>query len=169
MVRILLAKFTGVPDTRLAVVALVILLVSADANTSAGAPAVSWVTRSEDPAKLNVTVDPGFSVWKIVPISVNVAFSDAAANTVNVPAAAGAEAAALDGAAEPTAFELDADPGELAAEELAAAAVVDVAVVLPELQLTTRVATQSVTRAESTPRSRVVERGRVTSNLQEFR
>ena len=62
IVRILLAKFTGVPETRFADVALVMLLVSAEANTSAGAPAVSWVTRSEEPAKLNVTVDPGFSV-----------------------------------------------------------------------------------------------------------
>ena len=47
------------------------------------------MTRSEDPAKLNVTVEPGFSVWKMVPISVNVAFSEAAANTVSVPDAVG--------------------------------------------------------------------------------
>jgi hypothetical protein len=48
---------------------------------------------------LKVTVDPGFSVWKIVPICVNVAFNDAAANTVSVPGAAGAaDAAALDDA-----------------------------------------------------------------------
>src|SRR6478735_3227412 len=73
MVRILLAKFTGVPATRFAVLALFMLLVSAEAKTSAGAPAVSWVTRSDEPAKLKVTVDPGFSAWKIVPISVKVA------------------------------------------------------------------------------------------------
>jgi hypothetical protein len=122
MVRILVAKSTGVPETRFAVVAFVILLVSADANTSPGAPAVSWVTRSEDPAKLNVTVDPGFSFWKIVPISVNVAFSDAPANTVRVLGSAGTAAFGV-------------------AEELAAALLLVADVLLPEEQPATRVAT----------------------------
>lgn len=128
------------------------------------------MTRSEEPAKLNVTVEPGFSVWKIVPIWVNVAFNDAAANTVNVPAAAGADAAALDDA-EVAAFELDGAAEELAAaDELVAALVVDDAVVvLPELQPTTRVATHSPVRAAITPRERVVEWGRLTRTLQEFR
>src|SRR6478672_8671095 len=104
IVRVLLAKLTGSPATNPASTAFVMLLVSAEANTSAGAPAVSWVTRSEEPAKLNVTVEPGFPFWKIVPISVKVAFSDAAANTVNVPSAAGAPES--DVAAELAACEL---------------------------------------------------------------
>src|SRR6478609_1332303 len=116
IVRMLPAKLTGVPDTRFAAVALVMLLVSADANTSAGAPAVSWVTRSEDPAKLKVTVDPGFSVWKIVPISVCVAFKEAAANTVNVPAGTEEAAALEDAALEAAAVELNV-ADELAADE----------------------------------------------------
>jgi len=138
---------------------------------------VSWVTRSEEPAKLNVTVEPGFSVWKIVPICVNVAFSDAAANTVNVPAATGPAAAALD--PEVAAFELDAAAAELAAEEVVAALVVDDAVPLPELQPTTRVATHSPAKAATTLRKRVAgkhpeprkcrEPERLTRNLQEFR
>jgi hypothetical protein len=125
---------------------------------------------------LNVTVDPGFSVWKIVPISVNVALSDAAANTVSVPAAGAAEAAELEAAAEEVAaFELDGASGELARGELAAAdeeatalVVDDAVLLLPELQLTTRVATHSPVRAATTPRKRD-ERGRLTGNLREFR
>ena len=128
-----------------------------------------WVTRSEEPAKLNVTVEPGFSVWKIVPIWVKVAFNDAAAKTVTVPAAAGADAAALDDAVVAD-FELDAAAGGLAVpEELAAALVVDEAVLLPELQPTTRVATHSTTRAAAAPRTRVAERARLTRHPREFR
>ena len=139
---------------------------------------MSWVTRSEEPAKLNVTVEPGFSVWKIVPIFVNVAFSDAAANTVNVPAATGPDAAALDDP-EVAAFELDAAAEELAADEVAAALVVDDAVPVPELQPTTRVAMHSPAKVATTLRKRVAgkhpeprkgsEPGRLTRNLQEFR
>ena len=101
---------------------------------------------------------------------VKVAFSDAAANTVSVPAAAGgADTPALDDA-EVAAFELDGAAEELAAaDELAAALVVDVAVVLLELQPTTRVATHSAVRVVATPRKRVAERGRLTSYLREFR
>ena len=43
--------------------------VSAEANTSAGAPARICVTRSDEPAKLNVTVDPGFCCWYMPPRS----------------------------------------------------------------------------------------------------
>ena len=57
-------------------------LVSAEANTSADAPCVSWVTRSDEPAKLKSTELPGLSVLNCSPISVNVAFRDAAAKTV---------------------------------------------------------------------------------------
>ena len=139
---------------------------------------MSWVTRSEEPAKLNVTVEPGFSVWKIVPICVNVAFSDAAANTVNVPAATGPDAAALDDP-EVATFELDAAAEELAADEVAAALVVDDAVPVPELQPTTRVATHSPAKAATMLRKRLAgkhpeprkssEPERLTRNLQEFR
>ena len=54
------AKISGVPSTRLSPVALSMFFVSAEANTSAGAPCCSWVTRSEEPAKLNVTLVPGW-------------------------------------------------------------------------------------------------------------
>ena len=107
----------------------------------------------------------------------NVAFNDAAANTVNVPAAAGAADAALDDGAlddaEPAGFELDGAADELDAAEVAAALVVDddvlddAAVVL-ELQPTTRVATHSPARVATTARQRG-ERGRLTRILQEFR
>jgi hypothetical protein len=94
---------------------------------------------------LKVTVEPGFSVWKIVPISVNVAFNDAAANTVSVPDAAGAPEPAVPDDPEVAAFELDAaaedTAAELAADE-AAALVLDEAAVVPlEPQPTSRVAT----------------------------
>ena len=59
--------------------------VSAEAKTSAGAPWVIWVTRSEDPAKLRVTLVPGFLDSKSLANSVNVDFSEAAANTVIDP------------------------------------------------------------------------------------
>jgi hypothetical protein len=100
---------------------------------------------------------------------VKVAFSDAAANTVSVPAAAGgADTPALDDA-EVAAFELDGAAEELAAADELAALVVDVAVVLPELQPTTRVATHSAVRVVATPRKRVTERERLTRYLREFR
>ena len=54
--RVLVAKFTGAPSTRPSPVALSMFLVSAEANTSAGAPCWIWVTRSEEPAKLKLTV-----------------------------------------------------------------------------------------------------------------
>ena len=65
-------------------------LVSAEANTSAGAPCCSWVTRSEEPPKLKVTSVPAWVVSNCWPRVVKVAFSEAAANTVSVWGAAGA-------------------------------------------------------------------------------
>ena len=59
----------------------------AEANTSAGAPDVIWVASAELPAKLKVTVVPGFAASKALPIAVNDSFSDAAANTVIDPLA----------------------------------------------------------------------------------
>ena len=60
--RVLDAKFTGSPFTRLSAVALSMFLVSAEANTSPGAPCCSWVTRSEEPPKLKVTLVPAWEV-----------------------------------------------------------------------------------------------------------
>ena len=84
MVSVFDAKFTGSPASRPACAALSMFLVSAEANTSAGAPCVNCVTRSEDPAKENSTDAPGLSVLNCSPISVNVFLSDAAANTISV-------------------------------------------------------------------------------------
>jgi hypothetical protein len=39
------------------------LVVSADAKTSAGAPCSIWVTSVGEPAKLNLTVVPAFAFW----------------------------------------------------------------------------------------------------------
>src|SRR6476469_4414618 len=61
------------------------LRVSAEAKTSAGAPWVNWVTRSEEPAKENSTDVPGLSVLNCSPMAVNVDFSEAAANTTRCP------------------------------------------------------------------------------------
>jgi hypothetical protein len=102
---------------------------------------------------------------------VNVAFNDAAASTVNVPAPAGAaEAAALDAGAELDTLTLDETDALDAADELAAGElVVDDAVVLVELHPATRVTTHSAARAATTPRKRVGELGRLTRILPEFR
>ena len=83
IVRVLVAKSTGVPAMAPASTALVMFAVSAEANTSAGAPWVSWVTRSDEPAKLKVTFVPGWSCSNRAPSSVNVFFNDAAANTMS--------------------------------------------------------------------------------------
>src|ERR1700677_1741197 len=88
MVRVLDAKLTGFPSSSPVWAALSILRVSAEADTSARAPRVSWVTRSEDPAKLNSTEALGLSVLNCSPISVMAALSEAVANTVSFPPAA---------------------------------------------------------------------------------
>ncbi len=88
IVRVLEAKFTGWPVSSPAADALSMFLVSAEANTSAWAPWVSWVTRSEDPAKENSTDAPGFCLPNSSPIWVKVFFSDAAANTMTFTPAA---------------------------------------------------------------------------------
>jgi hypothetical protein len=83
---VLLAKSTGSPVTEPSATALSMFLVSAEAKTSAGAPWEICATRSDDPAKLNATVTPGLASSNVLPISVNVPLSDAAANTVMVVA-----------------------------------------------------------------------------------
>src|SRR6478609_8307611 len=85
MVKVLDAKSTGAPSSSPAAAALSMLRVSAEAKTSAGAPWVNWVTRSEEPAKENSTDVPGLSVLNCSPMAVNVDFSDAAANTTRCP------------------------------------------------------------------------------------
>ena len=87
-------------------------LVSAEAKTSAGAPWVIGVTGSEDPAKLSVTLVPGFLASKSAASWVNVAFRDAAANTVSVPDRweVAAEVTLPAGAAEPQALRAPASP-----------------------------------------------------------
>src|SRR6478752_2728396 len=62
--RTFVAKLTGAPSTSFASVSLVMFLVSADAKTSAGAPWVICVARSEEPAKFSVIVVPGFFASK---------------------------------------------------------------------------------------------------------
>jgi len=148
-----------VPDTRPASVALVMFAMSAEANTSAGAPATSCATRSDDPAKLNVTVDPGLSCWKIVPIWVKVALSDAAANTVSVAEPlGGAGAAALEPPAlEPPALdeaELEGLPLDDATELAAAEVLLEDAELLPlELQPTAVAARHAAVTATSSLRT----------------
>ena len=51
----------------------------AAAKTSAGAPLTICWARSDEPAKLNLTVTPGWSVSNCLPSAVNVSVSDAAA------------------------------------------------------------------------------------------
>src|SRR3981081_4407176 len=99
MVRVFDANVTGSPAGRPALAALSMLVVAAEANTSAGAPWVSWVTRSEEPAKVNSTDAPGLSVLNCSPMSVKDFFSDAAAKTMIFPVAAAALDEPADGVA----------------------------------------------------------------------
>jgi hypothetical protein len=101
----------------------------------------------------------------MVPIWVNVAFNDAAADTFNVVPPAGAAAAAVDAAAELVDFELEAadEPGaELDAAELAAD-VLAAAVLPPEPQPAARVPTHSAAMAET-----ATCRTRLMKTLREF-
>lgn len=61
MTSVLAAKFVGFPASSPALTTVSICAVSADANTSALAPCVSWVASSEEPAKSNSTPLPGLS------------------------------------------------------------------------------------------------------------
>src|SRR4029453_12833834 len=75
----LLTKFCGVPTRSLT---LSMFGMSAEANTSAGAPCWIWVARAWLPAKLKVTLVAPLAAVKSSPILVKVAVSDAAANTL---------------------------------------------------------------------------------------
>ena len=81
----LVAKITGSLPLRAASVSLVMLAVSAEANTSAGAPSVICCTSAEEASKLNVAVASGLAAVNASPTSVNDSVSDAAANTVMSP------------------------------------------------------------------------------------
>jgi len=81
----LVANTTGSIALLPASVSFAMLLRSADANTSAGAPSPIWVTSSDEAAKLKVTRAPGCSTTNASPISVNAAVNEVAANTVTSP------------------------------------------------------------------------------------
>src|SRR4030095_6194744 len=74
-----LAKFCGVPTRSLT---LSMLVVSAEANTSAGAPCWIWVARAWLPAKLKGTLVPPLALVYCWPSWLKAAVSDAAANTL---------------------------------------------------------------------------------------
>src|SRR2546423_355001 len=58
---------------------------SAEAKTSPSAPSRICAASDDDPAKLNLTIVPGWLFSKSAPIVVNAAFNEDAANTVIVP------------------------------------------------------------------------------------
>ena len=92
MVSVLEAKVTAGPASRPDCSTLLMVLPSAAANTSAGAPWVNCVARSAEPAKENSTSVPGLSVLNCAPMSENAVFSDAAAKTVSFPPPVGVAA-----------------------------------------------------------------------------
>ena len=61
------------------------LVRSADANTSAGAPPWICVTSAEDAAGFRVMLVPSYCFWNFVAISANVSVSEAASATVMLP------------------------------------------------------------------------------------
>src|SRR6478735_6163766 len=61
------------------------LVLLAEANTSAGAPWVIWVASPELGPKLRTTRTPGWAASNWWPRRVKASFSDAAAKTVTVP------------------------------------------------------------------------------------
>ncbi len=83
------AKITGSVPLSPASVSLSMLLVSADAKTSAGAPCEICCTSAEEASKLNVTFASGFAAVNAAPMSVNAAVSEAAAKTVMSPSTPG--------------------------------------------------------------------------------
>jgi hypothetical protein len=61
------------------------VVVLAEAKTSAGAPELICCASAELAAKLNVTFTPGWAASNCCPIVVNASFSDDAAKTVMLP------------------------------------------------------------------------------------
>src|SRR5216683_3350105 len=79
-----LAKSDGL-DASPAVTICCMFFVLAEANRSAGAPAMIWVAKVELAPKLNVTLTPGWAASNCVPSFVKDPVSDDAANTVIDP------------------------------------------------------------------------------------
>ena len=79
------ANTTGAVALLPASVSLAMLLRSAEAKRSAGAPSPIWVTSSDEAAKLSVTVVSGLAAMKASARSVKAAVNDAAAKTVMSP------------------------------------------------------------------------------------
>jgi hypothetical protein len=75
---------------------------SAEANTSAGAPCLIWLTSVDDPSNDSDTLTPSFSFSNSPAIAVKVFFNDAAAYTLSVT---GPDAAELDAASSPSSDE----------------------------------------------------------------
>ena len=73
----------GSPATRPSETARSMFRISAEANTSAGAPPEIWSTRPEDPSNENLTSTPGWSCSKPSAISEKASASEAAAKTVS--------------------------------------------------------------------------------------
>ena len=84
-ISILLVANTFEPDAPPALTTWSMFFGLAEANTSAGAPALICSARAELAPKLNVTFVPGLAASNCLPISVNDSVSEAAANTVMLP------------------------------------------------------------------------------------
>ena len=69
----------------LASVTVAIVLVLAAAKTSTGAPPVIWAASASEPAKLRVTLVPGWAASNWVASVVKVSLSEEAAETTTVP------------------------------------------------------------------------------------
>ena len=79
----LVVKVTGLSRISPAELALRMFASSADANTSAGAPALSWSTNAAEPSKEVFTVTPGFAASNSSARVARVGFRDDAANTTS--------------------------------------------------------------------------------------
>jgi hypothetical protein len=90
------------------------LLVSADAKTSAGAPCEICCTSADDASKLNVTFASGFAAVNEAPTSLKAAVSDAAAKTVMSPETG----AVVDAGTEVDAVESEAEADDAADDPL---------------------------------------------------
>jgi hypothetical protein len=81
----LVANTTGSVPFSMAFVSLSMFAVSADANTSAGAPWVICVTSADEASKLKVTFALGLALVNAAPTALKESVSDVAANTVMLP------------------------------------------------------------------------------------
>ena len=88
IVSTLVAKISGSLPFRPASTSFVMLFVSAEAKTSAGAPWMICCTSADDASKLSVTLASGLASVNASPASVKDSVSEAAANTVISPSTA---------------------------------------------------------------------------------